>query len=296
MRNLFLLIFSLIFTLTQAQELRCNLQVNSDKIQGTNKSVFNNLQKSASEFMNDRRWTDLVFEENERIECTINIIINSAEDDNFSAEMVVQSRRPVHNSTYTTNLLNHRDVSISFTYREFDPLEFNPTSLSSGLTAVLAFYAYIIIGYDMDSFARFGGTPYFQVAEDIVTQAQSTDWLGWRAFESDKNRYALISNIMDETFKKYREYFYEYHRQGLDEMAQNATNGRARIASGIKTLQEANRLKPGVMVVSSFLDAKNDELINIFKQGTNEEKELVVDVLTAINPSQTNRYEQIYKK
>ena len=148
----------------------------------------------------------------------------------------------------------------------------------------------------MDSFSRLGGTPYFQAAENIVTQAQSTDWSGWRAFENDRNRYALISNIMDEAFKKYREYYYTYHRLGLDEMSVNSTNGRAKIAEGIDLLRDAYRARPTAVVVSSFLDAKNDELINIFKQGTTEEKQKVIEILTTVNPSQAARYEQINKK
>ncbi|NLO70918.1 MAG: DUF4835 family protein [Porphyromonadaceae bacterium] len=290
-----LLIISLFAGTAKAQELNCNLQINSDKIQGSNKSVFQTLQKAANEFLNNRKWTELSYGENERIECNINIIINSADGDSYSAEMVVQSRRPVFNSSYSTTLLNHRDLKLQFNYREFEPLEFNSSNLNNNLTAVLAFYAYLIIGYDMDSFSRLGGTPYFQVAENIVSQAQSTDWSGWKAFDKEKNRYDLISNIMDEAFKKYREYFYEYHRLGLDEMSINSTNGRAKIASGIQVLQDVYRARPTTVIISSFLDSKSDELINVFKKGTADEKKLVVDVLTTVNPSQTNRYEQIMR-
>lgn len=279
--------------LAHAQELNCNLQINSDKIQGSNKSVFATLQKSATEFLNNRRWTELAFEEHERIECNINIIINSVEGETYSAEMIVQSRRPVFNSSYSTTMLNFRDVDFKFTYREFEPMEFNASNLSANLTAVLAYYAYIIIGYDMDSYSRLGGTPLFQAAENIVSQAQSSDWSGWRAFENDKNRYALISNIMDEAFKKYREYYYVYHRLGLDGMSINSTNGRARIATGLPVLRDVYRARPATVIITSFLDAKSDELINIFKKGTPEEKKSVVDILTTVNPTQTNRYEQI---
>ncbi len=291
---IYLLVFSVGFV--SAQELKCNLQINSDKIQGTNKSVFNTLQTAASEFMNNRKWTDLVYEENERIECNINIIINLVDGNNFSAEMLVQSRRPVFNSTYTTTLLNHRDKKFDFSYTEFETLEFNENNLNSNLTAVLAFYAYLIIGYDMDSFSRLGGTPYFRAAENIASLAQSTDWPGWRSIEKDWNRYTVINNIMDEAFKKYREYFYEYHRLGLDEMSINATNGRARIAGGMEALREAYRARPMSVLIALFLDAKNDEIINIFKQGTSEEKTKVIDILTTVNPSQANRYEQINRK
>lgn len=296
LRIFIIIAISFVFGRANAQELNCNLQINSDKIQGSNKSVFTTLQKSATEFLNNRRWTDLNFEENERIECNINIIINSVDGDSYNAEMVVQSRRPVFNSSYNTTLFNYRDLQLKFDYREFEPLEFNVSNLNSNLTAILAFYAYVIIGYDMDSFSRMGGTPYFQIAENIVSQAQSSDWSGWRAFDKEKNRYDLISNIMDEAFKKYREFFYEYHRLGLDEMAINSTNGRAKIASGIPVLRDVYRARPATVIISTFLDAKTDELVNIFKQGTTEEKNSVLEVLTTVNPSQTSRYEQIMRK
>ena len=294
--RLLIIAISFFFGWVQAQELNCNLQINSDKIQGSNKSVFTTLQKSATEFLNNRRWTELAYEENERIECNINIIINSVEGETYSAEMVVQSRRPVFNSSYTSTLLNIRDQDFKFTYREFEPLEFNESNLNANLTAVLAYYAYIIIGYDMDTFSRLGGTPYFQVAENIVSQAQTSDWGGWKAFENDKNRYALISNVMDDAFKKFREFFYEYHRLGLDEMSINSTNGRAKITSGIPVLRNVYRARPTTVIISSFLESKSDELINIFKKGTPEEKKLVLDILTTVNPTLTNRYEEIMKK
>jgi hypothetical protein len=279
-----------------AQELNCNVQINSDKIQGSNKSVFTTLQKAITEFMNTRQWTNLDYEVSERIDCNMNIILNSADGENYKGEIVVQSRRPVFNSSYNTNLLNYRDVNFAFTYREFDPLEFNPNNINNSLTAVLAYYAYLVIGFDMDSFSRLGGTPYFQQAENIVSQAQSTSWSGWKAFENDKNRYALISNITDEAFKKFREYFYVYHRLGLDQMSINPTNGRASIAEGMDVVRDAYRSRPNAVLIVSFLDTKTDEIINIFKQGTQEEKEKVVEILSSVNPAQANRYQQIFQK
>ncbi|VBB44893.1 conserved hypothetical protein [uncultured Paludibacter sp.] len=297
MKKIFLVIF--LFSISYglfAQELNCNVQINSSKIQGSNKSVFNTLQKSMNEFLNNRRWTDLSFEKNERIECSINIIVNAVDGNNYTTEMIIQARRPVYNSSYNSTLLNFKDNTFNFTYKEFDPLEFAENDVNSSLTATLAYYAYLIIGFDMDSFSRLGGTPYFQQAENIVNQAQSKDWAGWKAFENSKNRYALINNIMDEAFKKFREYFYEYHRLGLDMMTDNTTNGRAKIAEGIQVLRDANRARPSAILISSFLDAKNDELINIFKQGTTEEKDKAIEILTDVNPAAANRYEEINKK
>jgi hypothetical protein len=278
-----------------AQELNCNLVVNSDQIQGSNKSVFNTLQKSASDFINNRRWTELSFEQDEKIECTMTLIVKRVENDQFTCELQVQSRRPVYNTSYNTTLLNFRDNDIVFTYKEFDVLEFNENQLSSNLTAILTYYVYLILGHDMDSYSRMGGTPFFQAAEQLVASAQSLDMPGWRAFESTRNRYALINNLNDEAFRKYRNFIYDYHRLGLDEMTANAVNARARISSGLPVLREANRARPSAIAIISFLDAKTDEIINIFKRATDQEKKTVIEILTDVNPTQSERYETILK-
>lgn len=281
---------------SMAQELNCNLQINSDMIQGSNKSVFNTLQKSASEFINNRRWTDLTFTDAERIECNMTIIIQKAEDDVYTAEIQVQARRPVFNSAYNTTLFNFRDNDFVFNYKEFEVLEFNENVISSNFTAVLAYYVYVILGYDMDSYSRLGGSPYFQRAERIVTAAQSLDLPGWRAFESNRNRYALINNLNDEAFRKFRNYIYEYHRLGLDEMSINSVNARSRIVTGLPVLRETNRARPSAIALNTFLDAKTDEMMNIFKGGTDAEKKSAVEVLTDVNPTQSEKYESIFRK
>ncbi|ADQ79078.1 hypothetical protein Palpr_0928 [Paludibacter propionicigenes WB4] len=293
----YLLLFSIFLTIgsISAQELNCTVQINSDQIQGTNKSVFNTLQKSISDFMNNRKWTELSFGNTERIECTLNIIIKKVDSDVFTSEIQVQSRRPIFNSAYNSTLFNFRDQQFTFNYKEFDQLEINQNAITSNLTAVLAYYAYIIIGYDMDSYSRLGGTAYFQSAESIVNSAQGADMTGWKAFESTRNRYALVNNLLDEAFKRYRNYFYEYHRLGLDEMSNNATNARARIAEGLPFLREANRSRPSAVVISSFLEAKNDELVNVFSKGSTQEKSEAIEILTDINPTQSDRYSQILK-
>lgn len=287
-----ILFFSL-FQFVPAQELNCNININSDLIQGTNKSVFTTLQKSMYEFVNNRKWTEMTFTPEERIECTMNITVKKVEGDNFTAEILVQSRRPVFNSSYTTTLFNFKDNDFTFTYKEFDQLEWNPSVITSNLTAVLSYYAYIIIGYDMDSFSRLGGTSAFQAAENIVNMAQGINLSGWKAFESSRNRYALVSNLLDEAFKPFRNYFYEYHRLGLDMMVDNPANARAKIAEGLHVLRDVNRARPSAIVISTFLDAKTDELINIFSKGTEKEKMLVVEILSDVDPAQTAKYEQI---
>lgn len=290
-----LIVLCVVTTMAVAQELNCNVQINSDQIIGSNKSVFNTLQKSMSEFVNNRRWTELAFTNTEKIECTMTVIVKKVDGDNFTCEIQVQSRRPVFNSSYYTTLFNFRDNTYNFQYKEFDLLELNVNTITSNLTAVLAYYAYLIIGYDMDSYSRFGGTPYFLAAEAIVNSAQAANLDGWKAFESDKNRYALINNLTDEAFKKFRNYFYEYHRLGLDEMSQNSTNARARIVSGIPVLRDANRARPSAIVIASFMDAKTDELINILSKATEAEKKEAVEILTDVRPTQADKFQTVFK-
>jgi hypothetical protein len=279
-----------------AQELNCTVQINSEQIPGSNKSVYNTLKKSITEFMNNRRWTELSFSNEERIDCTLNIVVKKVDADSYTSEIQIQSRRPVYNSSYYSTLFNFKDLDFTFTYKEFDQLELNQNAITSNLTAVLAYYAYIIIGYDLDSYSRLGGTSCFQAAESIVNSAQGANLAGWNAFESTRNRYALVNNLLDEAFKKYRNYFYEYHRLGLDEMSTNSANGRARIAEGLPVLREANRATPSAIVIASFLDAKNDELINIFSRATTPEKTDAIQILSDVNPTQSGRYEKIAKQ
>jgi len=296
MKHFFIILNFLFFgVILHAQELNCTVQINSNQIQGTNKSVFNTLNKSILEFMNNRKWTELSFSNEERIECSLSIIVKKVDGDAFTSEIQIQSRRPIFNSTYNSTLFNFKDVDFTFNYKEFDQLQMNENTITSNLTAVLAYYAYIIIGYDLDSYSRLGGTSSFQAAESIVNSAQGASLIGWKAFESTRNRYALINNLLDEAFKKYRNYFYEYHRLGLDEMSTNSTNARARIAEGLPILRETNRSTPSAIVISSFLDAKNDELINIFSKATSQEKTDAIQILSDINPTQSARYEKISK-
>lgn len=281
-----------------AQELKCNISINSEQVQGSNKAVFTTLQQSMEEFVNTQRWTNMTFQEKERIECSMMIVVKSVQDNMFVCEFTCQSRRPVFGTTYTTPTLNIKDANFTFTYQEYDRMEFQHNTFTSNLTAMVAYYCYMIIAHDMDSFSKLGGTPYFQICEDIVTSAQSAsldnaEMVGWKAFESNRNRYALTNNLMDEAFKKYRAYYYDYHRHGLDEMVNNVANGRARIAKDIKVLKEAYNARPATYLVGTFLDAKSDELVNIFKSGTADEKKMVYELLMDIDPTRQDTYENI---
>ena len=281
-----------------AQELNCNVQINSDQIQGTNKQVFNTLQQTINEYMNNRKWTNMTFSAIERIDCSMTIVITQVEDNFYTAELQIQARRPVYNSSYDTPLFNFKDESFCFTYAEFDQLEYQENVFTTNLTAMLTYYGYLIIGYDMDSFSRYGGTPYFQICENIVNAAQSASLTGcesdgWKAFNSHRNRYALINNLMDDAFKKYRSFLYDYHRLGLDEMYANVANGRAKIAEGMPVLKECYNARLSAIAITTFLDAKADEIVNIFSKGTEQEKTEVYDLLISIDPTRANLYEKI---
>ena len=290
----------LVGTSILAQELKCTVTINSDQVQGTNKEVFNTLQRSIEEYVNTLRWTNMTFQEKERIECSMLLVVKSVQNNMYTCEFTCQSRRPVWGTSYSTPLLNIKDKYFIFSYQEYDRLDYQQTTFTTNLTALLAYYCYLIIGHDMDSFSKLGGTPCFQACESIVNAAQSasletSEAAGWKAFESNRNRYALISNIMDEAFKKYRLFYYEYHRHGLDEMVNNVANGRARIAKEMTVLKEAYNARPGTYVINTFLDAKSDELANIFEQGTTEEKKQVCDLLMLIDPTRQTTYDKIIK-
>lgn len=282
----------------KAQELNCTVTINSEQVQGSNKEMFNTLKQSIEELVNTSRWTNMTFQEKERIECSMLLVVKSVQDGIVNCEFTCQSRRPVFGTSYYTPTMNFKDNNFVFSYQEYDRLDYQQSVFTTNLTALLAYYCYLIIGHDMDSFAKLGGTPYFQVCENIVTAAQSasldnTEAVGWKAFESNRNRYALINNLMDEAFKKYRIYYYDYHRHGLDEMVNNVANGRARIAKDIKVLKEAYNARPATYVINTFLDAKSDELVNIFKKGTSEEKKMVYELLMDIDPTRQSTYDEI---
>ena len=281
-----------------AQEINCTVTINSDQIEGSNKQVFGTLKTAIEEYMNQNRWTNMTFAEQEKIECSMMLVVKAVADNMYSCEMTLQSRRPVYGTTYTTPLLNFVDRNFNFTYQEFDRIEYQQNQFTTNLTAMLAYYCYLIIGHDMDSYQRLGGTPFFEQCENIVNACQSasmdnSEQKGWLAFDSNRNRYALINNLLDEAFKKYRNYYYEYHRLGLDEMSGNVANGRARIAEGISVLKEAYRARPATYVINTFLDAKADELVDIFKKGTDKEKKEVYELLVDIDPTRQSTYDRM---
>jgi hypothetical protein len=280
------------------QELKCNIQIVSQQIQGTNKQVFQTMQTAIYEFMNNTVWTNHVYNIDERIEC--NMMFNITEQlsaDEFKGTLQIQSRRPVFNTNYNTVMLNYMDNNIHFRYVEFEPLEFDETKHLSNLTSLLAYYAYIIIGLDYDSFSLMGGSPYFRKAENIVNNAQNAREAGWKSFETTdhKNRYWLINDIVDNKYSPIREFMYRYHRHGLDVMDEKVVEGRTVIAESLEGLQKIYREKPDpfLHLLRIVLDAKADEFVNIFSQSFTEEKNRVLTILNEIDPSNSPKYQKI---
>lgn len=296
-RNLFCsLLFCAVPFVANSQELNARITVNSDKIQGTNKSVFTTLQTSLTEFVNNRKWTDATFAVNERIDCSMTIIVNEQNDNTFSAEIQVQSRRPVYNSSYTTTLFNFRDTQFDFEYVEFEQLEFTGTSLTSNLTATIVYYIYIILGLDFDSFSPLGGKAYFEQAQQIVNMAQSQGtWNGWKAFDGNQNRHALITALTDNTSENFRNMWYTYHRIGLDEMAANPDRGRTTIIETLPLLEEVYKTRPTSVILQVYADTKLDELMSIYSKATSQEKQSALKLLSNIFPTQTKRLEALKK-
>ncbi|HIX74344.1 MAG TPA: DUF4835 family protein [Candidatus Parabacteroides intestinipullorum] len=278
-----------------AQELNARITVNGDKIANANKSVFTTLQNALTEFINNRKWTDATFAVNERIDCSMTIIVNEMEESSFKGEIQVQARRPVYNSSYTTTLLNFRDQQFDFEYMEGEPLEYQENMLTGNLTATVVFYIYIILGLDFDSFSPLGGTAYIQQAQQIVSLAQSQSWSGWKAFDSNRNRHAVATALQDNASEAFRNLWYTYHRKGLDEMAANADRGRTTIIEALPALQEVKKARPTSVLLQMFSDAKLDEIVLIYSKATTQEKQSGYKLLQEIYPTETTKLEALQK-
>lgn len=286
-------VFSTVFV--KAQELQCSVSVMSPSVQGTNKQIFETLQTAIIEFMNGQKWTDNVFSGEERIQCSILINIKQIISvDEFSGTFQVQLRRPVYNSAYSTMLLNYIDQDFSFKYTEYEPLIYNPNTFESNLVATLAYYAYIIIGFDYDSFSKEGGSKYISMAEQIVSIAQNAPQKGWKSFESRRNRYWLVENYLNEFHRPLRECMYDYHRLGLDKMSSKPEEGRAEVLKAIEKLRKVQREKPGSFAMQVFFNAKSDELVNIFKESFSMEKGRAQEVLNECDPANADKYKKAF--
>ena len=280
----------------EAQELNARITVNGEKVAVANKQIFTTLQNALTEFVNNRRWTDATFAVNEKIDCNMTIIVNEMDETTFKSEIQVQARRPVYNSSYTTTLLNFRDQELEFEYTEGETLDYNSNTLTNNLTATVVFYVYLILGLDFDSFALQGGNTYIQQAQQIVNLAQSEmGWTGWKAFDSNRNRHAVVTALQDNASEAFRQMWYTYHMKGLDEMAANADRGRTTIIEAISALQTVKQARPTSVLLQMFSDAKLDELIAIYSKATSQERQGGYKFLLDIYPAQSTRLEELKK-
>ena len=281
-----------------AQELQMKVTVNHSQIEGTDAAVFDNLQSTLEQFVNERQWTDLQFQKNERIQCNLNITVTKyvREEKKFECSAMIQANRPVYNSAYTTTLYNNKDNDFHFEFSEFDQLNFNEEMVvDNQLTALIAYYAYLIIGINLDSFAPLGGSDILQRCMYLVNNAQSLGFSGWKSFEDSRNRFAIINDYLDEAMKPFRQMQYDYYRKGLDEMANNAERGRTEISATLQeNLKKAHDDKPLSLLPQIWLDFKKEELANIYKgKGTQKEKESLYELLMSINASQANVWDKV---
>ena len=298
MKFLITIIFLFSFLLNvNAQELLAKVTINHNQIQGTDASVFDDLQQTLEQFINDRQWTSLQFQKNERIVCNFNITVTKYDQSSnlFTCSALIQANRPVYNSAYTTTLYNNKDSEFNFEYAQFDQLNFNEDQIDNQLTALIAYYAYLIIGLDLDSFSPMGGEDILQRCLNLTNNAQNLNYTGWEAFENDRNRFAFINDYLEGAMQPFRQLQYDYYRTGLDEMANNVERGRTNISTSIETnLKKVHEDKPLSLLPQIWTDYKKDELANIYKgKGTQKEKETIYEILFSINASQNNYWEKI---
>ncbi len=289
------LLLSLSGFCASAQELLCTVEVNSDQVNGTYKQVFGTLQQAMSEYLNTTVFTNTQIATNEKIECRLFLTVKEYADDIVKGDLQVQSLRPVYNSSYTTTLINFKDTKIEFTYREGEPLVYSVNNMESQLTAILNFYAFLILAVDFDSFSPKGGEPYFERLKQIVQMAQSSGETGWKAFEDTKNRSAVLSAFTDAPASVIRDLLYQYHRQGLDIMSTSVDKGRAAVTESLEAVSKIYSAAPMSVALSMFKDAKLDELVNIYSKAPQREREAVYKLLEPIYPTENQRLEEIKK-
>lgn len=281
-----------------AQELNAKVVINRAKVSNTKGEVFDALEKTITEFLNNQKWTEIEFRENEKIRCNFNITVNtySDTDNSFTCTLLLNSSRPVYYSNYTTTSYAIKDDQFNFVFREFDQIQYNPNNIDNNLVALLAYYAYIVIGMDLDTMAPMGGTEVLKMAEEVVNAGQNLDFPGWKAFDDSKNRFGLLNDYMDGSMECMREFRYQYHRKGLDQMVENPDTARANITKSLELLEKAHKAKNMNQVAQLFTEYKRDELVNIYEEkGTKEEKEKAYKILFSIDASQNETWKKIQK-
>lgn len=293
MKKIFSSLLLLFVGITQAQQLNCSVQVNSDKIASTNNQIFKNLKTSITDFVNKTDWTGEEYKSNEKIECSMVIIINTYDSNQFTASIQVQSSRPIFNSSYASPVFNFNDNDFNFRYIEFENLQFNPSTFDSNLVSVLAYYSYMILGFDADTYALKGGDKNFEVAQQIMTVAQQSGYKGWSQSDNNQNRYYLVSDVLSGTFDPYREALYQYHREGLDTMNTDLKAAKEKVMASIGTLSKIYSVRPNAFLTRVFFDAKADELVSILSGGPKIPVSETVDTLNKLSPLNVSKWSSI---
>ena len=276
----------------KAQELNCTVTINSDQVSQTNQQVFKTLERSLSDFVNKNKWTNRTYQENERVNCQMFITITSYDSNRFEGNIQIQSSRPVYNTSYESPIFNYKDNNLSFEYIEFQPLIFNPNSFDSNLVGVVSFYTYIILGLDADTFALEGGGESFRKAQQITTQAQGSNYSGWDQ-NSDRSRFELVDNLMSNTYREYRIAMYNYHRKGLDILADNNSTGKQVISGTMKLFETMINRRPNAFLIQTFFDAKADEIQNVFSDGPKVDIVELKEILNNIAPTYSSTWNDI---
>lgn len=276
-----------------SQELNCSVKVNYDQITAANVQIFKTLERSLGEFVNNTKWTTRNFANNERIDCSMFITVQSYESNEFQCTLQVQSSRPIYNSTYASPVFNFNDKEFNFRYLEFENFVYNPNSYDSNLIAVVAFYANIIVGLDADTFSNQGGTKFLEGAANVANLAQSSGAAGWTQTEKKQNRYYLINDLLSNTFTPYREALYEYHYLGMDKMAENTKTAKENIVKAVQTVSKIHSVRPNAFITRIFFDAKADEIVSIFSGGPNVNVVELSETLNKVSPLNSAKWNNI---
>lgn len=278
----------------QTNEFNCMVQISSPGLSEADRTILQTLQSSIYEFMNGRQWSTYTFKPEERIEASLLITVSSKSgSDDYTATLQVQARRPVFQTSYSTTLLNINDKDFKFNYVEHQPLDYVDNTFTSNLTSVLAYYAYIILGMDFDTFSPMGGTPFYEKAQAIVNTAQSAAESGWKSFEGQKNRYWLVENLFNTTYRSLREGYYVYHRKGFDSMIENMEMGRSEVTRALELFQKAHRERPGSYLLQQIITAKSDEIINLYTEAPQMDKTKIINIMNELDPSNAAKYRKI---
>lgn len=294
MRNLFLLLVFLSTNVALSQELRATVSVNYNQVNNGNPQLFKNLEKQVTEFLNNTKWTENEVKDVEKIDCNFFINVTSYGSNNFEATLQVQASRPVFNSTMSSPILNINDKNFVFRFIEFENMIYDANNFTSNLVSVLAFYSNLIIGIEMDSFSKLGGTDYLEVAANIVNVAQSSGFKGWSQAESgNNNRNFLISDMLSNTFEPFRTAMYVYHREGMDKMSENVLKGKEGVAKSLELLSEIQKTRPNSLITRTFFDIKSDEIVSIFSGGPKMNVSQLVETLNKISPLNSQKWNKI---